>query len=182
MRITGGKYLNRKVECPRGEIRPAMDQMRESLFSILGNIEGASFLDVFSGSGLVGIEAVSRGAALAVLIEKDGRKIPVIKKNISFVEEDIRVVTMTAERYLSRPSRRFDYIYLDPPFPYKNKTKLLELVSENTLAEDEGVVMLHHPSEDVIADTIGSLVKYRTKKYGRSILDFFSVSSPIQND
>jgi 16S rRNA (guanine966-N2)-methyltransferase len=61
MRITGGEYRGRIVKCPPGVIRPAMDRMRESLFSILGNLEGKSFLDIFSGSGVVGLEAASRG-------------------------------------------------------------------------------------------------------------------------
>ena len=63
MRITGGLYRGRGIKCPPGVIRPAMDRMRESLFAVLGNITGCSFLDLFSGSGIVGIEAASRGAA-----------------------------------------------------------------------------------------------------------------------
>ena len=72
MRVTGGRYRGRTVKCPKGVIRPAMDRMRESLFNILGNISGESFLDLFSGSGVVGIEAASRGAEPVVLVEKTG--------------------------------------------------------------------------------------------------------------
>ena len=74
MRITGGIYRGRRIVCPPGIIRPAMDMMRESLFSILGPLEGMSFLDLFSGSGCVGIEAASRGASLVHLVEKDRQK------------------------------------------------------------------------------------------------------------
>ena len=71
MRVTGGRYRGRTIKCPKGVIRPAMDRMRESLFNILGNISGESFLDLFSGSGAVGIDAASRGAEPVLLVEKD---------------------------------------------------------------------------------------------------------------
>ncbi len=71
MRITGGTIRGRRVVCPPGVIRPAMDRMRESMFSILGPLDGFSFLDLFTGSGLVGLEAWSRGARPVVLVEKD---------------------------------------------------------------------------------------------------------------
>ena len=88
MRITGGKYCRRNVVCPPGVIRPAMDRMRESLFSILGDLSGLSFLDLFSGSGCVAIEAASRGAEPIHLVEMDRGKRETIEKNLSFVEEE----------------------------------------------------------------------------------------------
>ena len=74
MRITGGQYVRRNIICPPGIIRPAMDRMRESLFSILGPLDGTSFLDLFSGSGCVAIEAASRGASPIHLVEGDRGK------------------------------------------------------------------------------------------------------------
>ena len=84
MRITGGKYCGRKVIIPTGEleIRPAMDRMRDSLFAILGPLDGASFCDLFSGSGCVGLEAASRGASVVHLVEMDRAKREVMEKNI----------------------------------------------------------------------------------------------------
>ena len=86
MRITGGLYKGRKIICPPGVIRPAMDRMRESLFAILGNLDDMSFLDLYSGSGIVGIEAASRGADPVFLVEKDVKKRKTIIQNISFVK------------------------------------------------------------------------------------------------
>ena len=100
MRVTGGIYGGRQVKCPKGVIRPSMDRMRESVFSILGNMEGLSFLDMFSGSGIIGIEAASRGAEPVVLVEKDFIKKNVIKENIAFVESDIQLRLMSVERYI----------------------------------------------------------------------------------
>ena len=74
MRITGGKYRSRVVKCPPGVIRPAMDRMRESMFSILGDLRDLSFLDVFSGSGVIGLEAASRGSTDIQLVELDSGK------------------------------------------------------------------------------------------------------------
>ena len=104
MRITGGVYRGRKVQCPKGLIRPAMDRMRESMFSILGSLEGSSFLDLFSGSGLVGIEAASRGASPVILVEMDRKKRPVIERNIGMVESEIQLVMMPVERFFKRGS------------------------------------------------------------------------------
>ncbi len=73
MRVTGGMYRGRRIDCPPGDIRPAMDRMRVSLFAVLGDLSGTSFLDLFSGSGVIGVEAASRGAAPVVLVERDAR-------------------------------------------------------------------------------------------------------------
>ena len=128
MRITGGRYRGRQVKCPKGIIRPAMDRMRESLFSILGDLTGLSFLDLFSGSGLVGLEAASRGAAPVVLVEKDPGKKRVILENLTIAEENKpRLYLMPVERFLKRFDTPYDIVYLDPPFPYGEKVKMVEL-------------------------------------------------------
>ncbi|MDC7228215.1 MAG: 16S rRNA (guanine(966)-N(2))-methyltransferase RsmD [Spirochaetales bacterium] len=173
MRITGGNYRGRTIACPKGVIRPAMDRMRESLFSILGDIEDFSFLDLFSGSGCVGIEAASRGASPVVLVEKDFKKKPVVQKNMSFVEEDISLKMMSAEKYMSICSRRFDLIYMDPPFPMGGKIKLIERASAAGILEDDGTLMIHYPSEEKWPDTVGDFRVVDRRSYGRSILLFF---------
>jgi 16S rRNA (guanine(966)-N(2))-methyltransferase RsmD len=173
MRITGGRYSGRRIACPKGVIRPAMDRMRESMFSILGDISGDSFLDLFSGSGVVGIEAASRGAEPVVLVEKDRRKRRTVEENTSFVETDIRVVSMAAEQYLSRLSQRFDLIHLDPPFKYGKKTALLQLVSDNSALEDGGLCMLHLPAKEELPERIGGLQRIDRRTYGGSALLFY---------
>ena len=88
MRVTGGSLLNRRIECPPGIIRPAMDRMRESMFSILnsrGLITDAVFLDLFAGSGIMSIEASSRGAKEVTLVEKDYGKKRIIQKNLVYL-------------------------------------------------------------------------------------------------
>ena len=173
MRITGGKYTNRRIICPKGVIRPAMDRMRESLFSILGDLTGRSFLDLFSGSGIMGIEAASRGAAPVVCVEKDGKKKNTLKENLKIVDSEAAIVIMSAEKYLKTAGRTFDIVFLDPPFPYENKQKLLEMADQADILNQEGLMMMHYPSEDNIPEKIGRFCRYRIKKYGRSLVGFY---------
>ncbi len=107
MRVTGGEYGGRRIDVPPGEIRPAMDRMRESVFSILGSalgsLQGTTVLDLFSGSGSMALEALSRGARSAVLVERDRGKANVVRKNLSYVEpERWKLVIAPVERYLKR--------------------------------------------------------------------------------
>ena len=115
MRITGGKLKGRIIKCPDGVIRPAMDRMRESVFSILGNLEGKSFLDLFSGSGTIAIEAVSRGASHVELCEKDKIKINTVLENVSIAENEVGIKIqchfMPVEYFIKRCKASFDFIF-----------------------------------------------------------------------
>ncbi len=173
MRITGGIYRGRKITVPKGIIKPAMDRMRESMFSILGNLDELSFLDLFCGSGIVGIEAASRGAGPIVLVEKDPGKRQTILKNISFVEVDIRLFTMTAQKYIRIHRDPFDIIFLDPPFPLQGKPDLVASVGKSGILKESGIVMIHHPSEETWEEEIEGLIQYDRRTYGRSILLFY---------
>lgn len=174
MRITGGKYRSRVVKCPPGVIRPAMDRMRESMFSILGDLRDLSFLDVFSGSGVIGLEAASRGSTDIQLVEKDRGKKQVVMENLSIAEEKIKIDFIDAEIYLKKVSRDFDIIHLDPPFPLKNKLKFLKLIDEHNILKVDGTLMMHYPDEESYPETIGNLRQYDLRKYGRSQLIFYT--------
>lgn len=179
MRITGGRYRGRIITCPPGEIRPAMDRMRESLFSILGNLEGSSFLDLFSGSGLVGIEAASRGAEPVHLVEMDRNKRGTILKNTSFVESEIKLFMSNVLRFLPQAKITYDIIYADPPFPMKNKPMIANLVDTHGLLAPSGLFIIHYPAEEreQWPDSIGSLQFIDERKYGRSLLRFYKEHS-----
>ncbi len=174
MRITGGKYRSRVVKCPPGVIRPAMDRMRESMFSILGDLRDLSFLDVFSGSGVIGLEAASRGSTDIQLVELDTGKKKVIMENLSIAAEKIKLNFADAGNYLDRATRDFDIIHLDPPFPLENKIKYIELIEKNKILKPQGTLMMHYPHSESYPDTIGSLRKYDLRKYGGSMLIFYT--------
>jgi len=174
MRITGGKYRGRTVFCPPGIIRPAMDRMRTSLFSILGPLDGLSFLDLFSGSGLVGLEAASRGASPVDLVEKDFGKKAVIQRNLAWVEEAVHLHLADVKAFLKRAHQIWDLIYADPPFPMEGKLDVLQLVDDRQLLAPGGSVLLHYPGEETFPETIGTLVRYDHREYGRSHVVFYT--------
>ena len=188
MRITGGKLKGRTTVVPGGKmaIRPAMDRMRESIFDIIGpDLEGKSFLDLFSGSGTIAIEAVSHGAARVSLCEMDRAKASTVLKNVSMTEEvGVRIDChfMAVELFLKRCKSSYDYIFFDPPFPYKFRLELIETVSEKNLLVMGGKVLIHHPSEDPLPEKIGNLERTDQRIYGRSIVDFFTRVQENQGD
>ena len=173
MRITGGSLKNRQVVCPKGIIRPAMDRMRESLFAILGNLDGKSFLALFTGSGMCGLEAYSRGAYPVVLVEKDRGKFPILLKNAALADKKIECKCMPVELYLARAKESFDIIYLDPPFPYQFHYDLLRTIAESPVLKTEGLVLIHRPKEKQLPEEIPPLSRIDQRAYGRSIVDFY---------
>ncbi|WP_407434671.1 16S rRNA (guanine(966)-N(2))-methyltransferase RsmD [Treponema sp.] len=178
MRITGGKLSGRSIKCPDGVIRPAMDRMRESVFAILGDLSGKSFLDLFSGSGTIAIEAVSRGATNVELCEKDKIKIKTVLDNVSVTEKEMGVKIhchfMAVELFLKRCKSKFDYIFFDPPFPYKFHEQLVELASKRGLLNPGGIILVHRPEEHFMPDKIDTLYRKDQRVYGRSIVDFYT--------
>lgn len=183
MRITGGKYLRRNVICPPGVIRPAMDRMRESLFSILGDLSGCSFLDLFSGSGCVAIEAASRGASPVHLVEMDRGKKATIEKNLSFVEEEKKLFVMDAFRYIISTFEKYDIVYADPPFNMEEKVKLLESAAEAGIIKERGLFIIHYPVEEekLWPERVSGFTLSDTRKYGRSMLRFYSKDRNAEN-
>lgn len=187
MRITGGKLKGRQIKCPDGAmaIRPAMDRMRESLFAILGDLTGKSWLDLFSGSGTIALEAVSRGATQVELCEKDKTKVNTVLDNVSVAEKEcgVRVQChfMPVEYFIKRCKKQFDFIFFDPPFPYKYHEQLILQSDENGMLKEDGLIMVHRPEEHFMPDSIGKLKRVDQRVYGRSIVDFYAYIKDEEN-
>lgn len=173
MRITGGILKGRIIKCPDGVIRPAMDKMKESVFSILGPLEGRSFLDLFSGSGSIALEASSRGAHPVWLVEKDRIKIETVLENVKIAPNKITCKFMAVELFLKRNKEQFDIIFCDPPFPYNFHEDLVGICSRQKTLSDDGVLIIHRPSERKLSDSIEELVRVDQRIFGRSIVDFY---------
>lgn len=192
MRITGGMLKGRMTETPRGKmkIRPAMDKMRESVFAILSpSLAGKSFLDLFSGSGTIAIEAVSHGAAKVTLCEMDRAKAPVIFRNVRMAEEAgvrIQCHFMAVELFLKRCRDSFDFIFLDPPFPYRFREELIQTAADRHLLTESGTLLVHYPAEDALPETISSLALADRRTYGRSTVSFYQyerfLHAPVRTD
>jgi 16S rRNA (guanine(966)-N(2))-methyltransferase RsmD len=174
MRITGGILRGRKAAVPPGEIRPAMDRMRESVFAVMGDLSGLSFLDLFSGSGIIALEAVSRGAAYIEAVEKDPVKRETLLRNIAMSPVRIQCRFQPVELYVQRAKRAFDIIFCDPPFPYKWKTALVAGIAGSCLMKEDTRLLLHRPCGDEIENAVPAGLDVRERReYGRSIVDCF---------
>lgn len=122
MRVVAGRYGGRSLVAPRGRAtRPTSDRVREALFSLLGPalVEGVRVLDLFAGSGALAIEALSRGASSAVLVDTSVAAVAAVRRNLSSLDAEAEVVRMPALRYLERAraaGRQYDLVFLDPPY------------------------------------------------------------------
>ena len=181
MRITGGILGGRSIFVPPGIIRPAMDRMRESLFSILGDLSGKSFLDIFSGSGIIALEAASRGAKYVEAVEMDPLKRKTLLENVQISPVRIHCRFMSAELYVKRAAknktRAFDFIFLDPPFPYRFKMELIGSIANSSLMGDASLLFIHLPREDSEEAPPQGLILEDSRKYGRSVVNFYRFSS-----
>lgn len=179
MRITGGLYSGRIVKMPEGDlkIRPAMDRMRESVFAVLGDLGGLSFCDLFAGSGIIGLEAASRGAGPVVCVEKDRKKFPVLLQNATIAQPPLFCRAMPAETFILRNKTAFDIVFLDPPFDYKFKLQLLERLDRSASLHEGSLVLIHFPHEDRLPEQVGALKSIDTRIFGRSTVRFYRKGS-----
>ena len=117
MRVVAGDFKGRRIAAPRGaRTRPTADRVREALFSMLGDVGGARVLDLYAGSGALGIEALSRGAASAVFVERDAQAVAAIERNLEPLDVEASVARADVARWLTRAEGRFDLVFCDPPY------------------------------------------------------------------
>jgi 16S rRNA (guanine966-N2)-methyltransferase len=117
VRVVAGEFKGRRLHAPRGaRTRPTADRVREALFSMLGDVSGARVLDLYAGSGALGIEALSRGAESAVFVERDQQALAALRRNLEAVGADAEVRRQDVLRFLTRPEGTFDLVFCDPPY------------------------------------------------------------------
>ena len=117
MRVVAGNFKGRRLATPRGSrTRPTADRVREALFSMLADVGGARVLDLYAGSGALGIEALSRGAASAVFVERDAQAVAAIERNLEPLDVEASVARADVARWLTRAEGRFDLVFCDPPY------------------------------------------------------------------
>jgi len=186
LRIIAGKYRGRKLKSPPSlQTRPTSDRLRETLFNILApRINGARLLDLCAGSGAVGIEALSRGAAHATFVDRSRKMYALIETNLKALnasDDEIEVVSREALEFLKRRAKQeavaFDIIFFDPPYAMDYET-VLDYVGEHAtrvLAEDGVVIVEHHRKKD-LKEEFGGLRRYRMLKQGDSCLSFYKSS------
>ena len=184
MRIIAGKYRGRKLKSPPSlATRPTSDRLRETLFNILApKIEDAGFLDLCAGTGAVGVEALSRGAAHVTFVDQSRKMCALIEANVEALnidEADVDVVTAEATKFLGRHAtkgaRSFDIIFFDPPYAadYEAILSYLGAHAGELLAPDGLVIVEHHKKKELSGEFAG-LRRERVVKQGDSSLSFYA--------
>ncbi len=181
MRIIAGTYRGRRLKTLKGgNLRPTSDQLRETLFDVLGpRIEGAKFLDAYAGSAAVGLEAISRGAAEVVFIEHHRAANELIRENLAAlaIESGFRLMTcavLTGLERLESQGSRFDFIFLDPPYDaIREYHHALRQIARAGLAAPGALVIAEHSRRVELEDEYGTLRRTRTLRHGDAQLTFY---------
>lgn len=186
MRIIAGTLRSRRFEAPPGlKTRPTSDRLRETLFNVLApRMEGAAFLDLYAGSGAVGMEALSRGAARVVFVERAAAALTVLKGNLARLglKEGVEVRAESVGVFLRRASAAsgFDVVFLDPPYDAEGEYEtVLGLLGGDAagLLNAGALVIAEHRRTDVLKDNYGVLERTRLLRQGDAALSFYVSAS-----
>jgi len=177
MRITSGEFRNRKLQVPKQDVRPAADRVREAVFSMLGNwIEGRRVLDLYAGTGSYGLEAISRGAAIAEFVEGDRNVARILQQNIDHCGVPLKSARVHLERveaFLGRTTAvaPFDLVFADPPYAESTSGELLQntlqALEGRPMVKPEGFLVFELP-RTVDAQVAEAWELVRDRKYGKS--------------
>ena len=177
MRIIGGKYRSRVLATFEGEsVRPTADRVKESLFNILAlRFQGARVLDLFSGSGALGLESLSRGAREVVFNDKSKESVAILKKNMKTLKiqegKEAKVYNLDAEVYLDYAKEPFDLIFIDPPYALEVGVQSVYKIAKKGLLSENGVLVFER--DKAFDGEVEGLEKYDERKYGKTVLTFF---------
>jgi len=190
-RILAGRSKGRRLRTPTGlATRPTGARVRQTLFDILApRIPGCRFLDAFAGSGGIGLEALSRGAARVVLMDNDAAAVAALRENAPLVagssggeavvrRQDARVGLAA----LAASGARFDVVYLDPPYASPLYEEALEAIGRGPLLADSGVVVVEHFKKRVLPERMGALARVRAVRVGDHTLSFYVRQDAPQED
>ena len=177
LRITSGIYKNRKlVTLPGKDFRPLSDRVKLALFSIISERVGnSSFLDLFAGAGSVGLEALSRGAASVVFVEKERKKVELIRKNTETLGAEKDVIIHKKDVFNYFPEEKFDIVFAGPPYRENYCTDILRHVLEAGLMERSSLLILQHHFKEK-PDFAGFEI-LDSRKYGITQIDFAKLIS-----
>lgn len=176
MRVIAGKYKRTPIRALEGEdiTRPTRDMVKEALFSSIDIYSDTSFLDLFSGTGAIGIEALSRGAETVVFNDLNKKACAIIKANLEKVKEDREVYNLDYQECLKKMEKRgFDYIFVDPPYRFGAYDELFYYVTTYDVMDKKGIIVVEASKETMLNDDYLSFHKYKERKYGISKLIYY---------
>ena len=186
MRIIAGTFRSRQLKSLQGlTLRPTSDRLRETLFNVLGpGVVGSRFLDVFAGTGAIGIEAVSRGAAFVAFVEKHSKTVHLIRENLASLEivEGVRVIPSDAIATLATLEKEsvppFDFIFLDPPYANQSEYKeTLRAIDQSKLVHDSSLIIAEHRKSFELPASLIRFERARILRQGDAALSFYRCSS-----
>ena len=192
MRIVAGKFRSRQIRSLKGrELRPTSDRLRETLFNVLSPvIEGSHFLDIFAGTGAIGIEALSRGARQAVFLEKHQPALKLIRENLSSlgVHQTFQILSGDAFHTLEKLVQNkaagapaFDIIFFDPPYAAAHEyERILHLLGSSTLLSPAAIAVAEHHHKLKLPVEAGILRRCRFLRQGDAALSFYKPGSPVE--
>lgn len=190
MRIITGSAKGTRLKAPRGlDTRPTTDRVKESIFNILGNaVDQAVVLDLYAGTGGLGLEALSRGATRAVFVDQSLASIAVIKDNIECTRMTAKAeiikgdVVKTLER-LTEKQALFDIVFCDPPYNKGYVTKVLQKLDSGTLLNQQSILIIEHSRHETLNDIPWKkLILKRNERYGETVVSFFIYHSQQSNE
>lgn len=175
MRVITGTARGKKLITAEGmDVRPTPERVKEALFSAIQfDIEGRTVLDLFAGSGQIGIEALSRGAERAVFVDQSAISIDHINKNLKNTDlfDKAKIIKGDYTAVLFGMTEKFDYVFLDPPYASGFLEKALKLVQKNV--KDHGVIICEHPKEQVLPETVDDFTVKKQYRYGKVYITFY---------
>ncbi|MCE5195317.1 MAG: 16S rRNA (guanine(966)-N(2))-methyltransferase RsmD [Nitrospiraceae bacterium] len=187
LRISGGEFKGRKISSKKRKtssndqdsLRPTSAKVRESIFNIIAGIhEGFIFIDLYAGTGAVGIEAISRGAAKVFFIETDRKRSSYIQKMIDKYNcaDKADVTCSCADDFIRNAideGMKADVIFVDPPYHSNELDNIMEILSDGQMLSDDGIIIAEHHSKKKLSEETGNLRQKKTYKYGDTTLTLF---------
>jgi len=188
LRIISGKAKGLILKSPKGfDTRPTSDRVKEAVFSMISPyLYDAKVLDLFSGTGNLSIESISRNASMAYLVEKNRNAINVIKENIARARFENKIQILSQDvfdsiKYLGLNNITFDIIFMDPPYLKGYIKPTLEAIILYNILEKNGIIVIEHDRRDTLDKNINSLIKFKEKKYGNTIISIYSKEDTNDN-
>ena len=185
MRIIAGRLRGRKIKAPKGlATRPVLARVREALFNILGDMEGLRFLDLYAGTGAIGIEALSRGAQTVVFVERGSLQCRIIRENLASDEKDAVIIRSDVRRALKKIKNEglvFDFVFADPPYGKGLSEQMIRFVCKGGLLSESGVMAVTVRYSEKLPHRAGKYEKVIDRRYSDTRLTLYKVNPKINS-
>lgn len=183
LRVIGGKFKSRRIKEVKSQTtRPTTDKNKESLFNMLGQFfQGGLMLDLFAGSGAIGIEAISRGMDEVEMVENNFQAVKIIKENLNTlgIENQCKVVRQDVFSYLNTTLKKYNLIFADPPYALDKYKQLLDLINYRQLLADNGIIVMEADKAQLFEEKVHHFFKYKEHVLGNTKFVFYRMEEEI---